>query len=110
MGDVTTEETMRTLILALAAAATLSTFGLAAPASASDARNQACADCVNLSALARGAGITAGKQMTQMTDVSSRHRHHWRHHRHHWRHHYGWGGPRCHTVWRWGRPVKVCRW
>jgi hypothetical protein len=92
MGDVTTEETMRTLILALAAAATL---GLAAPASASDAGS-------------RGAGITAGKQMT---DVSSRHRHHWRHHRHHWRNHYGWGGGHhCRTVWRHGHWVKVCGW
>jgi hypothetical protein len=90
MGDVTTEENMRTLILALAAAATL---GLAAPAFASDAPAPR--------------GVTTG---TQMTDVSSRHRHHWRHHGHHWRHHYGWGGPRCHIVWRWGHPVKVCRW
>jgi hypothetical protein len=94
MGDVTTEENMRTLILALAAAATL---GLAAPASASDTGSRGVS-----------AGITAGKQMT---DVSSRHRHHWRHHRHHWRHHYGWGGGHhCRTVWRYGHWVKVCGW
>jgi hypothetical protein len=44
-----------------------------------------------------------------MTDVSSRHRHHWRHHRHHWRHHYGWGYQNCFKVWRYGRLVTVCR-
>ena len=97
---------MRTLILALAAAATL---GLAAPASASDGtRNQACADCVNLSA-PRGAAV---EKQSQAQDFSSRHRRHWRrpHWRHHyWRHHYGWGARHCVKVWRYGRLVTVCR-
>lgn len=76
---------MRTLILALTAAAAL---GLAAPAFASDGG-------------ARGAAIEK-----QAQDFSSSHRHHWR--RHHWRHHYGWHR-HCFNVWRYGRLVTVCR-
>lgn len=82
---------MRTLILALAAAAVV---GLAAPASANDR-------------LPNGSAARS-------TDFSSGHRHHWRHHRwhhrhHHWRHHYGWGYQNCFNVWRYGRLVTVCR-
>jgi Ni/Co efflux regulator RcnB len=79
---------MRTLILALAAAAIL---GLAAPAFAND-------------------GAARGTVQTQSQDFSSSHRHHWRHRHHHWRHHYGWGGyQNCFKVWRYGRLVTVCR-
>ncbi len=77
---------MKTLILALAAAATL---GLAAPASASDSRGSAV--------------------QSQAQDFSSGHRHHWR--RHHWRRpHHGWRSRHCQRVWRHGHWATVCRW
>jgi hypothetical protein len=81
---------MRTLILALAAAAILGTvLNLAAPAFASDR-------------------VLTGSA-AQSQDFSSSHRHHWRHRHHHWRHHYGWGYQNCFRVWRYGRLATVCR-
>jgi hypothetical protein len=75
---------MKTMILALAAVATL---GIAAPAVAKDNAPRAAIDQVS------------------SQDFSSRHRHHWRHH--HWRHRHHVRV--CKTFWRYGRRVTVCR-
>jgi hypothetical protein len=73
---------MKTMILALAAAATL---GMAAPAVAKDHAPR---------------GVAIDKVTSQSQDFSSRHRR-W-HRRHQVR--------VCKTFWRYGRRVTVCRW
>ena len=73
---------MKTMILALAAVATL---GMAVPASAQGGQGGA----------PRGTAID--KATTQSQDFSSRHRRWHRHHRH------------CTTFWRHGRRITVCR-
>jgi len=51
--------------------------------------------------------VQIGHEDAQTTDFSSHRR--WRHHRHgHWRHHYARQN-HCWRVWRYGRPVLVCR-
>jgi Ni/Co efflux regulator RcnB len=70
---------MKTIVLALAAAAAL---GFAAPAFAQDGAPR---------------GVSIEKVQLQTQDFSSRHRY-WRHHHRH-----------CWTHWRHGRRVTVCR-